>query len=80
MSRRPPRFTLDPSSAASDVYKSQALYLGKVNGRNRAYGIARLLVPFEQAMPVLERDITAAINAGMVELVEVPGPQPVDAN
>ena len=56
------------------------LYLGKVNGRNRAYGIARLLVPFEQAMPVLERDITAAINAGMVELVEVPGPQPVDAN
>lgn len=57
-----------------------ALYLGKVNGRNRAYGIARLLVPFEQAMPVLERDITAAINAGMVELVEVPGPQPVDAN
>jgi diguanylate cyclase (GGDEF)-like protein len=53
-----------------------ALYLGKVNGRNRAYGLGRLLVPFEQAMPVLERDITAAINAGMVELVEVQGPQP----
>lgn len=53
-----------------------ALYLGKVNGRNRAYGLGRLLVPFEQAMPVLERDITAALNAGMVELVEVQGPQP----
>ena len=51
-----------------------ALYLGKVNGRNRAYGLIRLLVPFEVAMPVLERDISAAINANMVELVEVVGP------
>lgn len=52
-----------------------ALYLGKVNGRNRAYGLDRLLVPFEQAMPVLERDISAALKAGMVELVEVMGPE-----
>jgi diguanylate cyclase (GGDEF)-like protein len=51
-----------------------ALYLGKVNGRNRAYGLNRLLVPFEQAMPVLEHDISAALKAGMVELVEVIGP------
>jgi len=51
-----------------------ALYLGKVNGRNRAYGLNRLLVPFEEAMPVLERDISAAIKANMVELVEVVGP------
>jgi diguanylate cyclase (GGDEF)-like protein len=51
-----------------------ALYLGKVNGRNRAYGLNRLLVPFEEAMPVLERDISAAIKADMVELVEVVGP------
>jgi diguanylate cyclase (GGDEF)-like protein len=51
-----------------------ALYLGKVNGRNRAYGLNRLLVPFEEAMPVLERDISAAIKAHMVELVEVVGP------
>lgn len=55
-----------------------ALYLGKVNGRNRAYGLGALLVPFEQALPVLERDITAALNAGMVELVEVTGPQTGD--
>lgn len=51
-----------------------ALYLGKVNGRNRAYGLNRLLVPFSEAMPVLERDISAAIKANMVELVEVVGP------
>lgn len=51
-----------------------ALYLGKVNGRNRAYGLNRLLVPFEEAIPVLERDISAAIKADMVELVEVVGP------
>ena len=51
-----------------------ALYLGKVNGRNRAYGLNRLLVPFEVAMPVLERDISAAIKSEMVELMEVVGP------
>ena len=51
-----------------------ALYLGKVNGRNRAYGLNRLLAPVEQVMPVLEHDITAALKAGMVELVEVIGP------
>jgi diguanylate cyclase (GGDEF)-like protein len=54
-----------------------ALYLGKVNGRNRAYGLDRLLAPFEQVMPVLERDISAALKAGMVELIEVLGPQPM---
>ena len=53
-----------------------ALYLGKVNGRNRAYGLNRLLAPFEQVMPVLERDISAALKAEMVELVEVMGPEP----
>lgn len=52
-----------------------ALYLGKVNGRNRAYGLNRLLVPFAEAMPVLDNDITAALKANMVELVEVVGPK-----
>jgi diguanylate cyclase (GGDEF)-like protein len=51
-----------------------ALYLGKVNGRNRAYGLSRLLAPVEQVMPVLVRDITEAVNANLVELVEVTGP------
>ncbi len=57
-----------------------ALYLGKVNGRNRAYGLNRLLAPFEQVMPVLERDISAALKANMVELVEVMGPEPAAPN
>lgn len=51
-----------------------ALYLGKANGRNRAYGLAKLLVSHEIAMPVLEHDLTAAISAGMVELIVVIGP------
>ena len=51
-----------------------ALYLGKANGRNRAYGMASLLVPYEQAIPVLDHDLSAAIASGMVELIEVIGP------
>jgi hypothetical protein len=30
-----------------------------------------------QVMPVLERDISAALKAGMVELVEVQGPEQI---
>ncbi|MFZ6674541.1 diguanylate cyclase [Undibacterium sp. Xuan67W] len=51
-----------------------ALYLGKAHGRNRAYGLAKLLVPHDQAMNVLDHDLSAALNAGMVELIEVVGP------
>ena len=51
-----------------------ALYLGKAHGRNRAYGLASLLVPYEEAIPVLDHDLSAAIAAGMVELIEVIGP------
>jgi diguanylate cyclase (GGDEF)-like protein len=51
-----------------------ALYLGKVNGRNRAYGVTRLLKPYTEALPVLDHDLSAAIKDGMVELEEVHGP------
>ncbi|MFZ6756633.1 diguanylate cyclase [Undibacterium sp. Ji50W] len=51
-----------------------ALYLGKVNGRNRAYGVSKLLIAYEDALPVLDHDLSAAIKAGMVELAEVHGP------
>jgi diguanylate cyclase (GGDEF)-like protein len=51
-----------------------AMYLGKRNGRNRVYGLSSLLVPFEQAMPALGHDIAAALQANMVELIEVVGP------
>jgi diguanylate cyclase (GGDEF)-like protein len=51
-----------------------ALYLGKVHGRNRAYGVTRLLVPFGESLPVLENDISAALSRGMIEITEVIGP------
>lgn len=51
-----------------------ALYLGKVNGRNRAYGVGPLLVPAQEALPVLDHDLSAALKAGMLELIEVIGP------
>jgi diguanylate cyclase (GGDEF)-like protein len=57
-----------------------ALYLAKAQGRNRACGLARLLVPYERAMPVLELDLAAAISAGMVELIEVSGPAQVSVD
>ena len=52
-----------------------ALYLGKTHGRNRAYGLARLLVPHEEAIPTLTHDLAAAIKQNMVEVIEVIGPQ-----
>lgn len=51
-----------------------ALYLGKVNGRNRAYGVGPLRVPPEVALPVLDHDLSAALKADMLELTEVMGP------
>lgn len=51
-----------------------ALYLGKVNGRNRAYGLMKLLVPYEQALPELERDFSDALKQNMVDVNVVLGP------
>lgn len=51
-----------------------ALYLGKVNGRNRAYGLLKLLVPYEQALPELERDFSDALKQNMVDICVVLGP------
>lgn len=56
-----------------------ALYMGKVNGRNRAYGLLSLLVPYEQALPELERDFSAAIKQGMIEIAIITGP-PTSSN
>ena len=52
-----------------------ALYLGKVNGRNRAYGLLSLLAPYQQALPELEKDFSAAIKQGIVEIAIVHGPE-----
>lgn len=57
-----------------------ALYLGKVNGRNRAYGVTRLLVDYHAALPVLDHDLSAAMRAGMIEMAEVMGPSRAAAN
>ncbi|MBR7800910.1 tetratricopeptide repeat-containing diguanylate cyclase [Undibacterium fentianense] len=51
-----------------------ALYLGKTHGRNRAYGLSRLLVSHELAIPTLTHDLAAAIKDNMVEMIEVIGP------
>jgi diguanylate cyclase (GGDEF)-like protein len=51
-----------------------ALYTGKVNGRNRAYGVGPLRVAPEVALPVLDHDLSAALKANMLELTEVMGP------
>ncbi len=51
-----------------------ALYLGKVNGRNRAYGLLKLLVPYEQALPELERDFSDALKQNMVDICVILGP------
>ncbi|WPX45267.1 MULTISPECIES: diguanylate cyclase [unclassified Undibacterium] len=55
-----------------------ALYLGKANGRNRAYGVTALLQPAAIVLPLLEEDLAAAVAAGMLELVEVAGPMKLD--
>jgi diguanylate cyclase (GGDEF)-like protein len=51
-----------------------ALYLGKTHGRNRAYGLSRLLVDHEDAIPTLTHDLAAAIKQNMVDVIEVLGP------
>lgn len=56
-------------------FADMALYLGKVNGRNRAYGLISLLQPAEVVLPVLDQDFSAAIKNDMVEVVIVHGPK-----
>lgn len=56
-------------------FADMALYLGKVNGRNRAYGLISLLQPMEQALPMLEHDFSSAIKENMVEVNIILGPK-----
>jgi diguanylate cyclase (GGDEF)-like protein len=51
-----------------------ALYLAKKNGRNRAYGLTKLLVPYEQAKSELESDLALAIENKAVDYIKVIGP------
>jgi diguanylate cyclase (GGDEF)-like protein len=53
----------------------QALYMAKLHGRNRAYGIAR--IASDEAFIAAERDLEAAWQLGKVEMrVLVNGPRP----
>lgn len=51
-----------------------ALYLGKVHGRNRAYGLSRLRQPYLDIANQLETDLSLAIDQGLVDVVLIEGP------
>lgn len=51
-----------------------ALYLGKVHGRNRAYGLQHLKIPYEQIKHTLETDLSKAIDADYLAIAQVIGP------
>ena len=53
-----------------------ALYMAKMGGRNRAYGIQRFLRDDAEALAAAERDLENAWNQGLVELQVLYGPSP----
>lgn len=52
-----------------------ALYIGKVHGRNRAYGITGLKAPFAEVKQYLDNDLAEAIERDLVEYVLIEGPK-----
>jgi diguanylate cyclase (GGDEF)-like protein len=56
-----------------------ALYHAKNKGRNRAYGLTGLRAAWRQALPLLEHGLDAALDAGVLDVVEVAGPGQNDA-
>ncbi len=53
-----------------------ALYMAKVNGRNRAFGIKRLVREGDDVLAAVERDLEHAWKAGLVEMQVLYGPSP----
>lgn len=51
-----------------------ALYLSKVHGRNRGYGLVKLHQPYHNIAQQLETDLSLAIEQGQVEVTLVEGP------
>jgi len=51
-----------------------ALYMAKVNGRNRAYGIRRVIRSDTDALAAIQRDLEHAAKSGYVEMGVVYGP------
>lgn len=54
-----------------------ALYLAKMNGRNRAYGIQRLADADPETLAATERDLEHAWKSGRVEVSVLFGPPPL---
>lgn len=52
-----------------------ALYAGKVHGRNQAWGIMELNIPFDEAREVLEYDLATAIEKNIVSVLTLHGPK-----
>lgn len=52
-----------------------ALYLGKVHGRNRAYGLVQLNQPYADIAAQLETDLSLAIEQGKIQVMLIEGPQ-----
>ena len=53
----------------------KALYAGKVHGRNQAWGIVSLNVPFAEAHKVLDTDLAKAIEKNFVSAITLHGPK-----
>ncbi|WP_198678712.1 GGDEF domain-containing protein [Pseudidiomarina insulisalsae] len=53
----------------------KALYAGKVHGRNQAWGITSLNLPYAEADKVLDTDLARAIDANYVSAVTLHGPE-----
>jgi diguanylate cyclase (GGDEF)-like protein len=73
---------LPPSSAPLSWDRAiglidMALYLAKLNGRNRAYGIQRLADADPETLAATERDLEHAWKSGRAELRVLYGPPPV---
>ena len=51
-----------------------ALYMGKVHGRNRGYGLVALHRPYEELKSQLETDLSLPIEQGHLEITLVLGP------
>lgn len=51
-----------------------ALYMGKVHGRNRGYGLVALHRPYEELRTQLETDLSLPIEQGHLEITLVLGP------
>lgn len=54
-----------------------ALYMGKVHGRNRGYGLVTLHRPYEELKSQLETDLSLPIEQGHLEITLVLGPPQV---